>query len=526
MTHDSQGWLSISTEGFAAMNAARPPQHLIKELVQNALDSIPEGHPGQIRLSYGPRDDGFVVVCDDNGSGIATLSDLRVVYLTHKTDSHLKRGRFGRGFKEALCIAEEALVVSGDQQLQFLQQDGRRICHQSVSDQPRPGTLVRMRMPWGVEIGQELDRYFQQFLVPESVHFEVNGRRVAPRAVAQRISASLSTEIYDATSQCWRKPSRRTTIHLVPAAPGETPTIHEMGIPVAPVEWTVPFHCDIQQRVPMNPNRDAVSSGYPLKLHIACLPSLLEAMDSETIKQDWVGTAARRCEEDVQRQIITRAFGANIARSVPKMGERQFDEDARDLGVVIINTAQASGGFRELLKAHVPSAMEVVRRDEVSKAEQALSSGFSAEACQEPSDPRAQWMQRQGGREHVMRCLDFAVWFCQQLVDTCPTHQARVTGQLTLNPGGERSLHAHWSADNVLTLALDQPCFWREPLGAEALMVLIHEAAHAMNMHHGYDFRREVERLAGVAASLMLTQSSTIQQRFAALVAVPRGVAA
>ena len=161
MTHDSQGWLSISTEGFAAMNAARPPQHLIKELVQNALDSIPEGEPGQIRLSYGPSDGGFVVVCEDNGSGIAALSDLRVVYLTHKTDSHLMRGRFGRGFKEALCIAEEALVVSGDQQLQFLQQDGRRICRQSVSEQPRAGTLVRMRMPWGEEIGQELDGYFQ-----------------------------------------------------------------------------------------------------------------------------------------------------------------------------------------------------------------------------------------------------------------------------------------------------------------------------------------------------------------------------
>lgn len=60
---------------------------------------------GQIRLSYGPSDDGFVVVCENNGSGIAGLADLMVVYLTHKTDSHLRRGRFGRGFKEALCIA-------------------------------------------------------------------------------------------------------------------------------------------------------------------------------------------------------------------------------------------------------------------------------------------------------------------------------------------------------------------------------------------------------------------------------------
>ena len=45
-------------------------------------------------------------------------------------------------------------------------------------------------------------------------------------------------------------------------------------------------------------------------------------------------------------------------------------------------------------------------------------------------------------------------------------------------------------------------------------MVLIHEAAHAMNMHHGYDFRKELERLAGVAASLMLWKSEEIRRQF------------
>ena len=53
MHNQSQGWLSISTEGFAVMNAARPPEHLVKELVQNALDSFPDGQPGQLRLRYG-----------------------------------------------------------------------------------------------------------------------------------------------------------------------------------------------------------------------------------------------------------------------------------------------------------------------------------------------------------------------------------------------------------------------------------------------------------------------------------------
>jgi hypothetical protein len=514
MNTQSQGWLAISTEGFAAMNAARPPEHLVKELVQNALDSFADGQAGLIRLRYGLLGEYFQVSCSDNGSGIEELADLRVVYLTHKTDSHLKRGRFGRGFKEALCIAEQARVVSGHQQLEFLRDNGERISRQTSLSVPVSGTQVSMQMPWPAETAAQLDDYFSRFLVPAGVTLEVNGTPIEPRAIAHVISASLSTEVYDPASQSWKKPSRRTTLQLVPAAAHEQPTIYEMGIPVAALDWSVPFHCNVQQRVPMNPNRDAVASGYPVKLHVACLPTLLEQMDATTVKDDWVGTAGRRCETAVQQQILTRAFGDNIARSVPRMGARHFDEDARDLGVQVVNTAQTSGGFREMLRLHVPSAQDVVRRDELRKAEQAGNDGFSAQSAIKVADDRLRLIEQQGGDKRVQRCLDFAVWFCQQLVDSTPVQQQRVSGQLTRNHDGSRSLYAHWSESNVLTLAIDQPCFWQEPLGAESLKVLIHEAAHAMNMHHGYEFRVEVERLAGVAASVMFQRGNEIRDRF------------
>lgn len=503
MSTQTQGWLAISTEGFAAMNAARPAEHLIKELVQNALDALADGLSGHICLRYGAGPDGFEVECRDNGSGISNLADLRVVYLTHKTDSHLKRGRFGRGFKEALCIAEQAVVVSGGQQLEFLSTHGERITREGPAADNDPGTRVWMRMPWPAETRQRLDSYFAQFLVPQGVVLEVNGVIIAQRPVLHRVESNVTTELYDPVSQSWKKPSRRTQIHLVPTRDGEDPTIYEMGIPVAALEWSVPYHCDVQQRVPMNPNRDAVASGYGVKLHVACLPTLLEQMDAAAIKDDWVGTAGRRCDSAVQKRIIARAFGENIARSVPRMGERHFDEDARDLGVQVINTAQASGGFRDMLRVFVPSAQEVVRRDEQAKASQVGSDGFSLAEAMAAGDHRLGWVERQGGSERVERCLAFAVWFCQQLVETCPGRQDTVTGRLTLNSQPGTTLYAHWSSDNVLTLALDQPCFWHDPLGPQALRVLIHEAAHAMNMHHGMEFREEVERLAGEAASIM-----------------------
>ncbi|MCP9808711.1 hypothetical protein KBY58_04605 [Cyanobium sp. HWJ4-Hawea] len=157
--------------------------------------------------------------------------------------------------------------------------------------------------------------------MPAGVELEVNGSLISGRSITHMINTSLSTEVYDPGSQSWKKPSRRTAIHLVPAAGDEQPTIYEMGIPVAALDWSVPYHCDIQQRVPMNPNRDAVASGYPLKLHVACLPTLIGEMDAASIKDDWVGTAGRRCDTAVQQQILTRAFGENIARSVPRVGK-------------------------------------------------------------------------------------------------------------------------------------------------------------------------------------------------------------
>jgi hypothetical protein len=199
------------------------------------------------------------------------------------------------------------------------------------------------------------------------------------------------------------------------------------------------------------------------------------------------------------------------------MGARHFDEDARDLGVQVVNTAQASGGFREMLKLNVPSAQDVVRRDEIRKAEQAGDDGFSVQEAIRTADDRLALIEQQGGIERVQHCLDFAVWFCQLLVDRGPVRQQRVSGQLTRNHDECRSLYAHWSATNVLTLAIDQACFWREPLGAESLKILIHEAAHAMNMHHGYEFRVEVERLAGVAAHLMFQRGGEIREGFPAL---------
>ena len=515
----TDGWLQISTAGFAALNQSRPPEHLVKELVQNALDAV-QADGGGVALAYHHDGRRFVVECRDTGTGIADLSVLRVVYLTFKTDSHLKRGRFGRGFKEILSVARSATILSGDSAIHFLEEGGQQVTREVPARSPVPGTSISMTFDWPAEVAEQFDVYFDRLLVPENVDLSLNGRWVPLRDAAHNIDAALTTEIYNPESHSWSKPRRKTRIQLVDARADEEPFIYEMGIPVAAAEWSVPYHANVQQRVPMNPNRDALASGYAKRVHKACLPTLLPELDQDGATADWVGAAGAESNPDVQKEIITKAFGATAVRSVPTMGKRDFDHDAERIGAAVIKTAQMSGGFREMARVHLPTAREAVFDAETTAQERVAEGGFGLSDVLHDSDVRSTWIRQQGGRAHVGRCLAFAVWFCQQLVDSSHDAAEPVTGNLAL--GSEPELFgtevstflAHWSDRNVLTLAIDVDCFWQDPLGAEALSILVHEAGHARAMHHGKGFVDEVERLAGVAANVMFECRGEIDRRW------------
>ena len=516
---ETEGWLQISTAGFAALNQSRPQEHLVKELVQNALDAVQDSG-GTVDVAYHHDGRCFVVECRDTGTGIADLSALRVVYLTFKMDSHRKRGRFGRGFKEILSVAHSAKILSGNSEIHFLEEWGQQITREVLARSPVMGTSIKMTFDWPADLIARFDAYFSRFLVPDNVTLLLNGNALPHRLVVHGIEATLTTEIYSPENQTWRKPRRKTTIQLASTCADETPFIYEMGIPVAAAEWSVPFHANVLQRVPMNPNRDALASGYAKRLHKACLPTLLPKLDPNEATADWVGAAGAQSGAEIQKEIITKAFGATAVRSVPTMGKRDFDHDAERIGAAVVKTAQMSSGFREMAKQHLPTAQEAVIEAEAKAQKRVAERGFTLSDVLEKTDKRHAWIKRQGGRVRVRRCLSFAVWFCQKLVDSSDDGLDRVKGKLALGSepdlfGTEMSTFmAHWNDRNVLTLAIEVDCFWQEPLGVEALSIFIHEAAHARAMHHGKGFVDEVERLAGVAAKVMFDSHEDINRRW------------
>ncbi len=503
-------WLDVSIEGFAEQNAARPKTHLVKELVQNALDALPETG-GRVALTFESRPGGFLVRCDDHGCGIDDLSTIRTVFWTSKNDSHIRRGRMGRGFKEMLCLAEHAEVHSKGRCIRFSKEQGEPVIAITSSDQlseEAPGTSVLMLMPWDpAECRNELTEYFASFILPADIEFIVNGTRITPRAVEFEMDAILTTEAF--VEGRWKKPQRRTHLRLVATRGREEPLIHEMGIPVCPVEWDQPYHIDVAQRVPMNPNRDAVMSGYPAALHRACLPILIERMTSEEARAGWVGDAGAKLPPAIQDKVLATAFGENLVRSVPAFGAYSPDDDAREQGFTVLDVRQLQGGYRDMAKERLETTKILVRKlreEQQNEADQAAIDINNP--TQDPATERA--LQAAGGIKRVRATLAFAEWFCGEILlrlgEKCGC-RARV--------GWLKNAHATWShPTGILTLSIEDSQTLRNPGAPDFLALLIHEVAHQRAAHHGLEFIRSTEECAGHACRLIFEHHQTMHRLF------------
>jgi hypothetical protein len=504
-------WLAVSTEGFSEQQRGRPLEHLVKELVQNAMDSV--GGSGRIDLDIQPAGLRRATIrCADDGPGADDLSRLNVVFVTGKKDGVTQRGRMGRGFKELLSVATHATVRSRGQELCFTVggDDVRRVTHRRGLH-PHPGFAVVMQIEHD-EAGKDLSSYFRSFLLPPGVVLAVNGVPVPPRPVHKTVEARLTTERF--AHGRWEKPVLATRIHLVTTAEGEQPLIHEMGIPVCDAEWSEPFHVDVCQRVPMNPNRDAVQAGYPARLHKACLPALLPEMTTERVLASWVGEAAQSAGDAVQKAVVAKAFGAGAVRAVPATGRFDHNADAEELGSTVVHSAHMTGGFRKLLQQQVPTAAAVAKEAMRRRAETAVEAGLgraevaALDLAADGAD--ATKAIARFGREAVLARMDFAQWFAEAVVE-CRYGQPRA---VPVQVAHLEHYAATWSLGGTLTLSLAHEPFWDGPFGRCSFELLLHELAHHEAFHHGRSFPKEVEAYAGAAAEVMLARADEARRLF------------
>lgn len=486
-------WLEVSTTGFAQRQADRLPAHLIKEVIQNALDAV-DGLPnGYVNVTIDVQKKGrknFVRIhVLDNGPGINDPQELRTLFSTGKADSFLLRGRLGQGIKEVICLCHEADVRSSTYALRFFTEKDQRVCDVQSKLPNSNGTSIMFWMPWETKVIPDLEQYLRGLITPVKTKITVNGQEIPHRKAEHRIDVELKTELFNEGK--WVRRDRPGVLELVPPAfPGEEPKIYEMGIPVQEIDWTQPYHVNVLMRVPMNPRRDAVAAGYLKDLYRQVLPVLMPKMEQQELRDEWVSQAIEDAEPEMRKDVVTAAFGTDAVRSVPTLGRHDFDSDAREIGYTPIDTRLLPRGLRE-------ATQEVMRtsRDVELERRSTVNLTFSLSPATDEFGP----------------LKAFVAWLAEQLVGI-PV-DVRIAEELVIK--GEPAIAA-WAGGGRLSLNKQHLNQWRDPLSEGFLGILVHETAHEQASHHGDDFRDEIQRMAGKLARLCLFRSEEIKTRWPA----------
>ncbi len=480
-------WLEISTEGFAQRQADRKPEHLLKEVIQNALDATDENEdnpPGRVEITIEPtkrrgQPDALTVTVLDNGPGVENLKDLRTVFCSSKEDRETFRGRMGQGLKEVLCICHEAEILTRGHKVRFLVEKGQRFTEIKEWG-PTPGTIVTLVLPWPPKVVPQLESYLRTLIVPANRTVTVNGAALEYRKLDRTIEITAKTEIF--ADGKWVRRPRKGELDLVPLKDGEEPYVYEMGIPIQEIDWQPRYHINVQMRVPMNPRRDAVAAGYLPDLYRQILPVLMDQLQAEDLRNEWVSSAIERVAPEMQQEIVTRAFGPEAVRSVPTMGRYDWDSDARELGRKPIDTRLLPQGLRTVAESILPSSKQV-------ELDRRATITVVAQGEVDPDNPIKRFYAKVASM-----LVGFEV-------------DVRIVPEIVLD--GKPAVAA-WQSGGIMLLSQAYKGEWSK-ISERGFGILVHEVAHEDAQHHGDDFRRNVERMAGRLALLCLNRGDEIR---------------
>ncbi len=291
----------VSKEGLAKLLDRRGKEFIMYELMQNALDENSQAI--DIGLHY-ERGKGRLFCIDDNPEGFSDLSHAYTLFAeSNKKSDPTKRGRFNLGEKLVIAVADSLTIRTTKGTVYFTAQ-GRR--HSDVKQ--ASGTTVEAVLSVSQRDVDTMILAARKVIVPEGKSVMVNGVLIRPRTPFVTFTDTLPTEIADADG--YLKPtSRKTEIRVYEPLDGETPTLYEMGIPV--VETGDAWHVDIQQKVPLNADRDNVRPAYLQRVRALVANATAERMSPEVATQRWVGEALANdaISSEAVNEIITARFG-------------------------------------------------------------------------------------------------------------------------------------------------------------------------------------------------------------------------
>jgi len=299
----SKEWFSVDKDGLAKILSRKGIEFALFELIQNAWDQ----DVTKVSVSLRPEKNGKVIitVADDDPAGFCDLTHAYTLFAESvKKSDPLKRGKFNLGEKLVFALAESATVMTTTGSVEF-NKNGRY----NSSVKTDTGSIITVLLKMSIEEIDRINSKINTLIPPVITYF--NETEVPKRVPVATFDAVLDTEISNKDGYLKKSP-RKTTINVYEPKNGETGTLYEMGIPV--VETRDKWHYDIQQKIPLNLDRDNVPPQYLRTLRTLAFNALFDKTTKEDANNSWVRDALSdsRCSDDAVKAAIKNRFGEKV----------------------------------------------------------------------------------------------------------------------------------------------------------------------------------------------------------------------
>lgn len=342
MADKNNDWFSVDKEGLA--DSIEEPARLPLELWQNAVDENVTKVDISLQPIEGRRGVAHLVVIDDSPEGFFDLTESYKLYAkSKKRNDPTKRGRMNIGEKRVLALCTQAKIVSTTGTVEF-KEDGSRSTTKVAT---KAGTEFNAVIRLNRDQQKEALSLLEMVLVPgDHVSLMVNGMPIRFRPEERYLEGVLPTVLPDEDGKLTRKTRRKTAIRLVAPQGFETAHIFEMGIPVC--ETDMPWHIDIQQRVPLNTERDNVPPAYLRELREHVLNAAFDQLDPEEAHKPWVAEALPNASDEAVKKVVEERFGDKVAIFDPSSPEANLR--AVEAGYTVIKGRELPKGTAARLR--------------------------------------------------------------------------------------------------------------------------------------------------------------------------------
>ena len=287
-----------------------------------------------------------------------------------------------------------------------------------------------------------------------------------------------------------KRTNRKTTVSAYEVRGDAKAQIFELGIPV--VETGDKFDIDIQQKVPVNMDRDNVPPAYLRKVRVAVLNHLHETLDSEDANATWVQDASS--SKDVAAAAFTKVMDERFGKD--RVG---FDPNDREACARAVNSGATVIGGRSL------SSEQWANAKRFGSVVTAGKSTFATHKDGEPEDIS-------GTR------IDDAAWtdgmkFVKSLTQAICMEAHGFKCNVWVIRSEKRSMQACYGSSTVSFNLNSLGRKWFDGDIRALVDLITHELAHDKAPNHFSDeFYNECTRIAGAAVSLALSNPAIFKR--------------